>query len=160
MKIQEIYNYISSDFNNIKFDENEKYIIIPIENFLMVAKNLKNDKKLNFDFLMCITAIDNGDGKNFTVCYNFHSYMYNLDLELRVIVDAEQEIPSLVSIWKSADWHEREAYDLMGIKFSDHPDLKRILLPEDWEGHPLRKNYECADYYRGVPVPKEKSYWE
>ena len=75
-------------------------------------------------------------------------------------VDSETEIPSIAEIWRTADWHEREAYDLFGIKFSNHPDLKRILLPEDWEGHPLRKDYKTPEYYNGMPVPKDKSYWE
>ena len=53
-----------------------------------------------------------------------------------------------------------ECYDLMGIKFSDHPDLNRILLSEDWNGHPLRKDYQVDEYYRGMPIPKDKTYWE
>ena len=64
------------------------------------------------------------------------------------------------SIWKTADWHEREAYDMMGIKFSNHPDMKRILLPEDWEGYPLKKDYKVADYYHGMHIPKDKTDWE
>ena len=70
------------------------------------------------------------------------------------------KVKSVESIWKTADWHEREAYDMMGINFSGHPELKRILLPQDWEGFPLRKDYKEADYYHGVPIPKDKSYWE
>ena len=74
--------------------------------------------------------------------------------------ESEIEIPSVANLWRTANWHEREAYDLLGIKFTDHPELKRILLPEDWEGHPLKKDYETPDFYNGMPVPKDKSYWE
>ena len=74
--------------------------------------------------------------------------------------NAETEVPSVESLWKTADWHEREAYDMMGIKFSGHPDMKRILLPHDWEGHPLKKDYEVADYYHGMYIPKDKTSWE
>jgi NADH-quinone oxidoreductase subunit C len=62
------------------------------------------------------------------------------------------QIPTVSSIWKTADWHEREAFDLMGIEFVGHPDLRRILLPEDWVGHPLRKDYQVQDYYHGIQV--------
>jgi len=61
-------------------------------------------------------------------------------------------VPSLVSLYKSADWHERETYDMYGINFTDHPDLRRILLPEDWPGYPMRKDYEFPDEYQGIPL--------
>ena len=81
-------------------------------------------------------------------------------MEVRVESEDGTSIPSVVRLWKTANWHEREAYDMMGIQFEDHPDLTRILLSEDWEGHPLRKNFEEPDYYHGMPVPKDKTYWE
>ena len=62
------------------------------------------------------------------------------------------QVPSLVKIWKTADWHEREVYDLVGVNFKGHPDLRRILLPEDWEGHPLRKDYQEQEKYNGIKV--------
>ena len=70
------------------------------------------------------------------------------------------EIESVSNIWKTANWHEREAYDLMGISFKGHPDMRRIFLPSDWEGYPLQKKYKEPDYYHGMPVPKDKSEWE
>ena len=79
---------------------------------------------------------------------------------MRVEVEDGISIPSVVFLWKAADWHEREAYDMMGLRFEGHPNLKRILLADDWEGHPLRKDYIEPNYYHGLPVPKDKTYWE
>jgi|TARA_B110000116_G_scaffold118078_1_gene102396 NADH-quinone oxidoreductase subunit C len=159
MDLNKIFDSMSS-IDGVELNLEANVIIVPSASLLAVADKFKNDVNLNFDFLMCITALDNGDSKNFTIAYNFHSNKYNHSVEIRVLVTDEEEVPSLANIWKTADWHEREAYDMMGIKFYGHPDLKRILLPEDWEGFPLRKDYKVADYYHGVPIPKDKSYWE
>jgi len=72
---------------------------------------------------------------------------------LKVQLDRENpSVISLVSLWKAADWHERETYDMYGIVYQDHPDLRRILLPEDWPGYPMRKDYEFPDEYQGIPL--------
>ena len=79
-----------------------------------------------------------------------------VEFAIRVVVDRNDPvIPSVADIWPTADWHEREAYDLMGIRFSNHPDLRRILCPDDWEGHPLRKDYEFPLEYHGIPGTTE-----
>ena len=141
-------------------DESKTIIFVLPENWQNLAKILKDDAKLKFDYLMCISSYDKGDNKNYGVAYNFFSTTNKHYLELRIEIEDGISIPSVVSLWKAADWHEREAYDMMGIVFEGHPNFKRILLSDDWEGHPLRKNYEEPDYYHGMPVPKDKSYWE
>ena len=86
-----------------------------------------------------------------------------LILKVRLPRGDENNLPkvdSVCSVWKAANFQERECYDMMGVEFNNHPDLRRILCPEDWEGYPLRKDYEEPDYYRGVPVPKDKTAWE
>ena len=135
-------------------------LLINVEEWSKIADFIKNDKKMYFDYLMSITSYDKEDGKTYGLAYNFYSTSLKQYLEIRIEVDETIEIPSVSHIWRAADWHEREAFDLMGVKFKDHPDMKRILLPEDWEGHPLRKDYETPEYYNGMPIPKDKSYWE
>ena len=140
--------------------EGKTVISVSPENWSEISSVLKNESKLNFDYLMCISAYDKGDNKVYGAAYNFYSTVNNHYLEVRVEAEDGAPIPSVVELWKAADWHEREAYDMMGLKFEGHPDLKRILLSDDWEGYPLRKNYKEPDYYHGVPVPKDKSYWD
>ena len=140
--------------------ENKEVLLVSAENWCKVAEVLKSNTKLNFNYLMCISSYDKGDGKTYGAAYNLYSTQHNHYIEVRVEVDDTMMIPSVVFLWRTADWHEREAYDMMGIQFDGHPNLQRILLSNDWEGHPLRKNYEEPDYYHGMPVPKDKSYWE
>lgn len=105
-----------------------------------VAKFLKNDVKPAFDFLTDITSIHNDP--DFTVVYHLYSIDRNRRIRLKVnLQDGEPEIPTLTSLWKVADWYEREVFDMFGIRFSGHPNLKRIVLPAWWKGHPLRKDH-------------------
>ncbi len=142
-----------SDSNNVLYIER-------IENWLDISKFLHTDVNLKFDYLMSISSYDLGDSVKFGLAYNFYSTELKHYLEVRLEFNLETKISSVESIWKAADWHEREAFDMMGVVFEGHPDMKRILLPEDWEGHPLKKDYKTPEYYNGMPVPKDKSYWE
>ena len=140
--------------------EGKEALIVSPDNWIEISTLLKNESDLDFDYLMCISSYDKGDGKIYGVAYNLFSTTKNHYLEVRVETEEYKSIPSVVSLWQTANWHEREAYDMMGIQFEGHPNLKRILLSDDWEGHPLRKNFKEPDYYHGMPVPKDKSYWE
>jgi len=123
---------------------------------------LWSDERLFFDYLACITAIDNGPQVNtMEVVYNLNSIPYSTAFAMKVLLPRNQEgeplpvVASVADIWRTADWHEREAYDLFGIHFENHPDLRRILLPEDWKGYPLRKDYQAQDEYHGIRVAYE-----
>ena len=140
--------------------EQREAILVSPDNWDEVSMLLKNESDLDFNYLMCISSYDKGDDKIYGVAYNLFSTSKNHYLEVRVEAEDGISIPSVVNLWQTANWHEREAYDMMGIHFEGHPNLKRILLSDDWEGHPLRKNFKEPDYYHGMPVPKDKSYWE
>ena len=146
--------------NQFEIDVEKHIIKVVPENWLTVAKILIDEKLFLFDYLMCITSYDLGENKQYGLAYNYFSTKYKHYLEVRIEINDIQVVPSVSHIWRTADWHEREAYDMMGIKFKDHPNFKRILLSEDWDGHPLRKDYKEPDYYHGMLVPKDKSYWE
>ena len=120
---------------------------------------LRDEPSYYFDFLSNIAAIDYHPEHRFGLVYTLASIPHQLMLNLRVDLPSEgryerdlPEVESVSAVWRTADWHEREAYDLMGIFFTNHPDLRRILLPDDWIGYPLRKDYEEADYYHGIPI--------
>lgn len=119
-----------------------------------VCETLYRHPSVFFDMLSCITAVDNGpDIGTIDMVYNLYSIPFNHSLALKVVIKRDNaRIDSVCGIWRTANWHEREAYDLLGVTFNGHPDLRRILLPADWEGHPLRRDYKHQEYYRGVKV--------
>jgi NADH-quinone oxidoreductase subunit C len=121
---------------------------------LPVAQSLFSDPSTYFDQLSCVTGIDNGPEANtLEVVYHLYSIPHNLQLALRVVLPRENPVvESLCSVWKSANWLERETYDMVGIKFLNHPDLRRILMPADWDGFPLRKDYVESERYREVKI--------
>jgi len=117
-----------------------------------VAMFLRDDST-QFDTLMCLTGMDYTGGKLGVV---YHLASTTLGHKITLKVDATIENPhvqSVEAVWKTANWHEREAYDMIGIVFDGHPDLRRMLSPYDWEGHPLRKDYQVPEYYNGMKVP-------
>ena len=147
----------------------DPWIEVSPEGLVEVCEFLKGDSKLNFDMLNCITVVDycEPDPKkakkvkwepHLEVVYHLSSISQKHTLVLKVKLprwkdDVEGEIPDLPSVagvWSTADWHEREVYDLSGVQFTGHPDLRRILCPDDWEGYPLRKDYEMPLEYRGI----------
>jgi len=117
-----------------------------------ICRYLHDEPALKMDHLTDLTAVDfskyPGDtGPRFEVVYNLISttHLHRIRLKARV-AEEDPRIDTVTSVWHTANWHERETYDLMGIKFDGHPDLRRILLAEDWEGHPLRKEYPLKGY--------------
>lgn len=134
-------------------------LIIHHDQIANVCMELRDNEQTYFDFLSCLTGVDYGIEENkFGVVYHLASIPFKSQLTLKVIKEHDRSSASLPSfksvseVWKTAEWHEREAYDLTGIYFEGNPDLRRILLPDDWEGYPLRKDYVAAEEYKGIKI--------
>ncbi len=134
----------------------QPWLAISPDHLVKVCRWLRDQSSLYFDMLSCLSGVDLGPKEGqIGVVYHLYSVPYGHSLVLKCFVSRESAeyipvIPSLSSVWPTANWHEREAYDLIGIHFEGHPDLRRILMPEDWVGHPLRKDYENPDIYHGI----------
>lgn len=144
-----------------KTEKLQPYLVLQTERLADICLALHDHEQTYFDFLSCITGIDNGpEAGTMEVAYNLYSIPYDHHLMLKVVVERNSTpdqpipaVPTVSHIWRTADWHEREVFDMVGIYFMDHPDMRRILCAADWEGHPLRKDYELQDYYHGIKVP-------
>ena len=131
-----------------------KAIKIAAMDLVLVMDDLYRNQSTYFDMLSCITGIDNGvQAATMEVVYNLYSIPFHHHLMIKVMLPRDRpEIDSVSHIWKTANWHEREVFDMYGISFKNHPDLRRILMPADWEGYPLRKDYTHQEYYRDIKV--------
>jgi NADH-quinone oxidoreductase subunit C len=143
LKEQVAEEAVDTAFINEK-DGHTPYVVIRPEYLVAAAKVLKDHQELDLVYLRGITGID--QESHLECAYNLISLRDKQDYCIKVKTDREQaSIPSVASVWASADWHEREIYDLLGIDFLGHPDMRRIMLPHDWVGHPLRKDYQALD---------------
>jgi NADH-quinone oxidoreductase subunit C len=175
MNVQEIYARLSAAFPpwlvGHDFEAMDPWIEVKPEGLVDVARYLRDESDLWFNMLHCITAVDffEPDPKkaaqaewqpHLELIYHLSSTQCRHRLVLKVrmprwrdaIPGQLPEVPSLSGVWSTAEWHEREVFDLSGVYFSGHPDLRRILCPEDWVGHPLRKDYQMPAEYHGIPA--------
>ena len=121
--------------------------LVKKESLLDICRFLKEDGELQMNFLVDVLGVDWYPSKpRFEVVYHLYSIPRKHRLRLKVKVEEDEKVPSVTSIWRSANWAEREVYDMFGVVFEGHPDLKRIYLPHDWEGFPLRKDYPLRGY--------------
>ena len=152
-----------------KLDAIDPWVTVDPARLVDICTFLRDDSRLRFDLLNCISGVDylEADAKkvpkagfepHFEVVYHLSSFEHRHRFVVKLILPRWKdgvagqlpEVPTVSHVWATADWHERETYDLVGVMFTGHPDLRRILLAEDWEGHPLRKDYEFPLEYHGI----------
>ena len=144
----------STLFEIVDEKEGDPHLKIVPEALPKVCTLLHQHPDLLFDYLSCITGVDLSAQGKMAVIYHLASLPNEQMVTLKVVLEnsASPEVPTISDIWQNANWLERETYDLFGIHFDGHPDLRRILLPADWKGFPLLKSYKTQDYYHGVKV--------
>ena len=144
MTKEELKKYLEQTFPSNKVEETFDFPLMFVDKaeLLTVAQKLKDSSETLFDFLFCETAVDRNP--NFEVVYHLNSTTHHHDMVLKVeLTDRENtEVPSVYPLWKAADLYENEIYDMFGIRFSNHPNLRRIMLGDEWPGFPLRKDYK------------------
>ena len=140
--------------------DNVEMLELETKDLVNACKLLKESNETNFDFLVLITSVETK--KSFQSIYTLHSTKSKKSLRVKVAVPKDNaKVPSVSHLWITANWYEREAYDMMGITYTGHPDLKRILNPDNWEGYPLRKDYiPPADALNGPHPLTETKYAE
>lgn len=156
-----IQNRLTAELPNVllEFSEykNELTLQVQKKNIVEVCKILKNDSELKFIQCADVTAIDWSRRKDrFTVVYHLFSLKNKFRLVVKADVDeSDCNIDSVSPVWRAANWHEREAYDMYGIHFNNHPDLRRIYMPEEFEHHPLRKDFPVLGIPGSLSLPKK-----
>jgi NADH-quinone oxidoreductase subunit C len=156
MTPEEIHQRLEGAGHSVTYQSTtpDPHIAVPREQLERVALFLKEDPDLAFDSLMCLSGVDRGE--ELEVVYHLLSYKHRHRVTLKVRLPKDNPVvPTVSSLWPTAEWHEREAYDLVGMSFEGHPDHRRILLPDDWEGHPLRKDYVPPDRWHDIPLIEE-----
>lgn len=122
-------------------DRKQAIVVVARESLAGVAQHCRDEEK--FDLLADLTGVDwPRREKRFDVVLNLYSFAKNERLRLKAHAAADETVPSVAGVWPTANWLERECFDMFGIRFDGHPDMRRILLPEEWQGHPLRKDYD------------------
>jgi NADH-quinone oxidoreductase subunit C len=127
----------------------ETTIVLPRAHIVAVCTFLKSTPGLEFNFLADVCGFDRGPEAEprFEVNYHLFSTVKFHRVRLKVVLaEDDAHVPTVTNVWRTANWHERETYDLFGVIFDDHPDLRRILLPDDWQGHALRKDFPLRGY--------------
>ncbi len=153
--LQRLREQFGDALRDVKIWRHEATILLAPQDLVRVCRFLRDTSDLAFDFLSSAVGVDrlhlSENSPRFEVVYHLYSIQFKRRLRLKVRVDEGEAVPTVTGVWESANWHEREVADVFGVLFEGHPDLRRILMPDDWEGHPLRKDY---------PVEASPKWWE
>jgi NADH-quinone oxidoreductase subunit C len=167
MTPQEIFQVLKTKFGNALVEDKlsaaggaasvggtmQLWINIVPDKVKEVCFFLRDDNAMQFDYLSCLSGVDYNNG-TLGIVYHLNSMVHKHKIVLKTFCSKDNpHIQSVSDVWGTANWHEREVYDLFGISIDGHPDLRRILLPDDWEGNPLRKDYKVQEFYHGMKVP-------
>ena len=131
----------------------DAFITVPEEKWVDAARALRDTPELRFDFLRSLCGVDRLQAGKIEVVIHLFSYGHKHSIVVKTAVPRKDgSVATLSGIWPAAEWHERELYDLFGVHVRGHRDLRRILNPDDWEGHPLLKDYQEPEHYQGIPM--------
>jgi NADH-quinone oxidoreductase subunit C len=156
--LEEAYPGFADAIEKVVVDRGELTLHLKAERIAEVAQILRDDPGLRFELCSSVSGVDylNSDSRRLHVVYHLMSMTYRRRVRLEVAVPAGGSVPTVTSVYPTADWQERETYDMFGVLFTGHPNLTRILMPDDWEGFPQRKDYPLGGVpveYKGAEIP-------
>ncbi len=158
MTPEEIHKRLSKEIGEeIEWQEGacDSCAVVSLDKWVEACSLARTDAGLQFDFLRSFSGVDRPDENKIEIVAHLFSYQRRHSFVLKTSVDRSRpSMKSISEIWPAAVWYERECFDLLGITFLGNPDLRRIMLPEDWVGHPLRKDYEEGSAYHGIPTTR------
>lgn len=157
MQAQEIFDKLKEKFGDAAIElageaPSDPFITVAAPKIEEIGYFLRDEEDLDFDYLVCLGGMDLGE--ELGVVFQLYSIKLRHRITIKCAVPKDDpKLPTLEGVWKAADWHEREAYDMYGLIFEGHHNLIRILCPYDWEGYPLRKDYKQPEEYHGIKIP-------
>ena len=160
MTTSEIHEKLKAEFGDavgpLSEPKVDPYAVVRGDRIVEVCRWLKGTPGVELDLCEDLTGVDWPKRDVIEVVYHLYSYRHRHGIVLKVETPrANPSVPTVEGVWKAANWLEREVYDLLGVQFPGHPDLRRVMLPDDWVGHPLRKDYQEAGGFHGIPNLRE-----